>query len=1121
MTATRKTAYSIVGLMLISILASFGGLIAENQKSINELSEEPTQLQATSPGHPVWAEYMGAHWCGPCISATNNLKSLYNSNGDDFTFISIWESPTTGNPNDSPINRKSHIQSAPGYGGTIPVTVFGDADNGQYYAAAGPFDSLYTSGGGMVDANKYQLAVIQSENNGQMNIEITASYQGTGTKTVHLLAAVTESIGAESYSAGSGSDRPPHLWRKWLLNNAGAGFESFTLSSGTPVTKSWTVPVSLVRAAGGLSSSENFLTVAALLDGDHTSHRNVLSAADSNMAPLIDLGVKSFTASNQFAPNGGYVNGDIIEMEATVVNNGIDPYTDGGDVRFFHKVNNAKTYVGTTQTLRDFASTGATQTFSGQIDTTDLPESAYQTTFGIEISGLEKDKYGSNNIRTEVIAHDLVPVARKAQVIGNNQIERGDDFLVEAKTTFNDGVDTSTSDFTFELEISPTQMNQWIGGDMIEGGDQVFQEGTSNEHRQYLVKPSMNMEAGDYDMRLRATDSRMQTSDWQVTERGFTLKNAMPVITAEPIPTVKVQTSTKVSIIDNVNDEETPRDQLEITSSSQHFVAWHPATEEIEVYFDKVRYVGGEVTASGIEISVNDGTDTSFGTLLFNVIENGQPRWAGVEKQYVDEASSASLSLLPYLSDTDRNGNVAPTQDLVLAIVDNSNPDLLDLSIDEFTLNYATSNDDINGETTITVRASDGEQYSDQMIKIAITPINDAPRLDLSEFENLRLKVNTQKVIFLNEILTDVDGDVNEVTVTASNAIPGAARVNFLDNTLTMMWDTAGLQTVTIQTEDRYDSNIYTLVIDVYDSLPLLVGEGPDADVTVSVTNVYVGEIPQSTLFLNKDDVTITSISSTWQTCTPEYCMFNEVFEHDVTMKSLGWTFDPANGQVDGMGQFHYVKLNKITAQTNNGEKFEYKGDNNLKWTASDYAPGPDQMTKEELKEHIEELDSDIDRLVSEMETISEGTPEYEVAVSELDSLRAEKTEACKYTTCNDEASGQTADDSSESGLDLTVILIVIGVVIIALLAGIMFMRGGSGSTEEQVVDWANQLPANDAVANSMYGGAQEIFQQPVAAPAPAVVQQVPPGAPPLPPGGLPAGWTMEQWAYYGHQYQQ
>ena len=39
----------------------------------------------------------------------------------------------------------------------------------------------------------------------------------------------------------------------------------------------------------------------------------------------------------------------------------------------------------------------------------------------------------------------------------------------------------------------------------------------------------------------------------------------------------------------------------------------------------------------------------------------------------------------------------------------------------------------------------------------------------------------------------------------------------------------------------------------------------------------------------------------------------------------------------------------------------------------------------------------------------------------------------------------------------------------------------------------------------------------PVAAAAPSVAS---PG-PPLPPTGLPEGWTMEQWAHYGHQWVQ
>ena len=1131
MTTVRSTAYSIVGLMLLSIFASFGGLIADNEEVVLELEKEPTEFEATSPGHPVFAEYIGAHWCPPCRTTSTNLNSLYNTNGgggsqsQDFTYVSFWESQNTGWPNDAPINRRAH-HAPTGY----PTTVLGDADkNGAdstYYTSGGQsYDSYYQNGGNTVNGNSYSLSVLQSENGNNMDISITAAYTGSGTQTVFMYAAVTEEVGPEPYSQGSPTLYPHHVWKKWLLNNAGTGFESVTLSAGSPVTKSWSVPISTVRAGGGNTAADNFLTVAALFSGDHTANRDVVSAADSKMAPTIDIGVQSFTVNNPSAANGGYINGDVIDVQASVINNGVDAYTDGGDVRFYYKVNNAKTYVGSTQSLSNFATNGATQSFSGQIDTTSLPSSAYQTTFGVEISNLVADKSSSNNEGTEIIPHDLVPVARKAQVIGSNQIERGDNFLIEAKTTFNDAVDTNTSFFTFDVEVSPTGMDQWMGGDMIVGGDQVFQEGTSNEHRQYLVKPSMNMGAGDYDIRLRSIDSRMQTSDWQITTNGFTLKNAMPVITSDPVPTVKVQTSTKVSVISNINDAETALDELVITSTSPNFVAWHPATEEIEVYFENIRFVNGQPTASGIEVSVNDGTDTAFGTLLFNVIENGQPRWAGVQKQYVDEASSASLYLLPYLSDTDDSGNLAPTQDLMLAIVDNTNPDLLDISLNGFTLNYATSDEDINGETTITVRASDGEQYSDQLITIAITPVNDAPRLDLSEFEDLRLKVGTQKVIFLNEILTDVDGNVNEVTVTASNPTPGAARVNFLDNTLTLIWDTAGMQTVTIQTEDRYDSNIYTIVVDVYDSLPLLVGEGPDADVSVTVSNVYIEEVPEATMFLNKDDVTITSLSSTWQMCNAEYCMLNEVYDHDITQKSVGWTFDPLNGQIDetGMpgkqGAYHYLKLAKVVAIASNGEKFEFKGES-LKWFAEEKAPGPESMTEEEVEELVAELDEAISTKKAEIDDMEEGTPAYDEAVAELDELKADRKEACEYTTCVDNTAGSADDASSDSGLDLTVILIVIGVIIAALLAGLMFMRGGKGGSQEQMVDWANQLPANDAVANSMYGGAQEIFQQPVAAPAP-VAAQVPAGAPPLPPGGLPAGWTMEQWAYYGHQYQQ
>ena len=88
MSATRKTAYSIVGLMLISILASFGGLIAENQNTTTELNEDPTEFQANSPGHPVFAEYVGAYWCGPCKTFKPIIEQI-SSEGHSVQFIDI------------------------------------------------------------------------------------------------------------------------------------------------------------------------------------------------------------------------------------------------------------------------------------------------------------------------------------------------------------------------------------------------------------------------------------------------------------------------------------------------------------------------------------------------------------------------------------------------------------------------------------------------------------------------------------------------------------------------------------------------------------------------------------------------------------------------------------------------------------------------------------------------------------------------------------------------------------------------------------------------------------------------------------------------------------------------
>ena len=68
----------------------------------------------------------------------------------------------------------------------------------------------------------------------------------------------------------------------------------------------------------------------------------------------------------------------------------------------------------------------------------------------------------------------------------------------------------------------------------------------------------------------------------------------------------------------------------------------------------------------------------------------------------------------------------------------------------------------------------------------------------------------------------------------------------------------------------------------------------------------------------------------------------------------------------------------------------------------------------------------------------------------------------------------------------------------------------------------ADQLPSADEVANSMYGGSQDLFQKPPPPSNPMEQDPTPtvePNAPPIPESGLPEGWTMEQWQYYGQQW--
>ena len=75
-------------------------MISESEPSDRaELDQMQMPLYAISPGHTVFGEYVGAHWCPPCMdSASPSLANLKSSNPDEFTFVSFFESSDDGWP---------------------------------------------------------------------------------------------------------------------------------------------------------------------------------------------------------------------------------------------------------------------------------------------------------------------------------------------------------------------------------------------------------------------------------------------------------------------------------------------------------------------------------------------------------------------------------------------------------------------------------------------------------------------------------------------------------------------------------------------------------------------------------------------------------------------------------------------------------------------------------------------------------------------------------------------------------------------------------------------------------------------------------------------------------------
>ena len=1035
---------SLTMMLLILTMSSMGYFMLEQETAEKqELQAKEMPRFAVSPGHTVFGEYVGAHWCGPCMgSASPSLVNLKNSNTEDFTYISFFEGASTGWPSDGPVNRQNHIMaSSSGY----PTYAFADENSGSCYkvgsAGSNYYDADFSAGGCMhADASDFsmELGIALDSTGDIVTTTLDITYLGANDITVYVYGAVTEKIGAEAYDDGS---RPHHVFREWLLS-ADNDFTEVTLIPNQVETLTWDKPLNTVRSGGGNTQWENFWPVFALMDGDYSTYNEVYAAIDLDMGPLIDIGIVDFEARNSNA-NNGFVAGDTLDLDVNIANNGAEAYSDGGSIDIYHLSGGEEIHLGGIS-INQLA-VGGTQSYSIMFDTGEITLTPSGTSsFRARISGIVGDRVPSNDYQDGIALHDMPPVPNRPVAVAESSVERGTPIQFESSALPNDLVDdmsTMTADLHYSVHGTDTWEDAWITAiDMVGSG--------GNSRYIHTITPPMNSQSGSYDIRMQWTDSGGQKSDWEITENAFELRNALPRILGPGddgyggIPTVKVDTVEAVSIVGLISDAETPHGELIIDSNAHQFVSFDSETLEINVLFDQISYDSiGNSISQGIFITVGDGEDINSGTLMFNVIENGQPRWSGIPTQSFNEGGSSSLVLTEYVSDTDDNGNSVPANTLSLSVVSISDESLLSAEIYDQTLNVAALDDDSFGMAEITVRASDGVKESDTVIIFYVNNINDAPIIDLGEYSNPILQSGDRLTFNVIDLISDVDDSEEDIWITVTTFVPGAVQFNPISGLATMSWEDAGEEMVTVTAEDRHGASSAAIItVSVVDDLPLLwVDSSGFGDLSVNISSTEYGLNPSVTIE-NVGNLELSEIKVIWSVCNSITGICNDF------------------GTSHNMGPFIVL--------ANDGEGLKI----------ADY-----------VTLSVDAVDSEgFDR-------------------STTDQYKAYATEPVEITP--DEPENSDNQDKPVISV-MTAGLIAMGIMLsiaLVLALAIVLQRGRRDGVNVEVYDYQDEYDYSE-------------YEEPE--PSPLVVPPPPPGmGPPLPPEGLPPGWTMEQWNYYGAEY--
>jgi hypothetical protein len=678
------------------------------------------------------------------------------------------------------------------------------------------------------------------------------------------------------------------------------------------------------------------------------------------MNPM-DLSVTDFTVTNDDSPSVGFQTGDTLTLDAVIGNTGTEDYSDGGSIQFYKVtgMNNEQT-IGPSISLNNL-NVGQTQSVSAQFDTSSITMvNNGATTFRVKLYSTQGEKDPiTNNIQDIYVAHDVAPSTSRPVATGSTAIDRGATLDFEVSGQSNDQVDDMSS-MSSEMQTSVAGQNAWIS-DWVSGGE-LMGAGTGNERFVFTVSPPSTAGSGDYDVRARLTDARGQVGDWSdVTSNAFSLMNGLPMVvdpsapgeipancpTYPGQPTVKVETIERINLAGLICDAETPLSNLVISSNNPAFRQWDPSTGEIEVMFDQViTNPSGEVLSQPMQFSISDGEDTNSGTLNIMVIENGAPRWASLPQQSFNEGGSTSLILTPYLTDTSSEGVSVSPMGLSLSIVDVGNNSLLSASMNGHTINIDAVDDDVFGSTVMTIRAADADgQFADTQLWVNVANVNDAPTLDVSAFDGLRIKMGEQFDFDVIGNMYDVDDPVDAMFVTtSSDTWKIGSRYNPLSGAITAWYEEEGIHTITIVVSDVHDAaTAYDVTIEVIDSLPLVWSDNPETgDLMIEESNIYVGENP-TFIITEHSNLGLTDINIEWQICNMDTGVCTDFGKEAPT--SFATPFEFQTNKAGGAMFRDYVKV-IVTAV--DGDGFDRTTDGSAKYDITTERPVVDDTPEDD-----------------------------------------------------------------------------------------------------------------------------------------------------------------------------